>query len=179
MRGRQGCETARRADAAAGSIHRYLGTHIATRAEALSAWSGQGCDVKSFQLADARATVFTPDFGILTLCHRGRKLFRSTRYPGVDIIVLRQARRHLGLELRHQYSGPRQFDLSPEGSRWNAPKHFSLIAVRNGRVGSSQSGTVSQNGGGRVLQPHGNCEFDSERGRGLGAPGNPWRNRGR
>jgi Domain of unknown function (DUF4440) len=44
-----------------------FGTHIATRAETLSAWSGQGCNVKSFQLADARATMFTPDFGILTL----------------------------------------------------------------------------------------------------------------
>jgi ketosteroid isomerase-like protein len=44
-----------------------FGTHLATRAAALSAWSGRGCDVKSFQLADARATMFTPDFGILTL----------------------------------------------------------------------------------------------------------------
>jgi hypothetical protein len=44
-----------------------FGTHIGTRAETLSAWSGQGCDVKSFQLADARANMFTPDFGILTL----------------------------------------------------------------------------------------------------------------
>jgi hypothetical protein len=44
-----------------------FGTHIATRAETLSAWSGQGCNVKSFRLADARATMFTPDFGILTL----------------------------------------------------------------------------------------------------------------
>jgi len=44
-----------------------FGTHIATRAETLSAWSGRGCDVKSFQLADARATMVTPDFGILTL----------------------------------------------------------------------------------------------------------------
>ena len=44
-----------------------FGTHIATRAETLSAWSGQGCNVKSFQLADARAIMFTPDFGILTL----------------------------------------------------------------------------------------------------------------
>jgi hypothetical protein len=44
-----------------------FGTHIGTRAEVLSAWSGQGCDVKSFQLADARATMFTPGFGILTL----------------------------------------------------------------------------------------------------------------
>jgi len=44
-----------------------FGTHIGTRAETLSAWSGQGCEVKKFQLADARATMFTPDFGILTL----------------------------------------------------------------------------------------------------------------
>lgn len=44
-----------------------FGTHIGTRAEALSAWSGRGCDVKSFQLGDAQATMFTPDFGILTL----------------------------------------------------------------------------------------------------------------
>jgi hypothetical protein len=44
-----------------------FGTHIGTRAETLSAWSGRGCDVKSFQLVDARATMFTPDFGILTL----------------------------------------------------------------------------------------------------------------
>jgi hypothetical protein len=44
-----------------------FGTHLGTRSETLSAWSGQGCDVKSFQLADARATMFTQDFGILTL----------------------------------------------------------------------------------------------------------------
>ena len=44
-----------------------FGTHIGTRAAAISAWSGRGCDVKSFQLADARATMFNPDFGILTL----------------------------------------------------------------------------------------------------------------
>jgi hypothetical protein len=44
-----------------------FGTHIGTRAETLSAWSGQGCDVKSFHLADARAAMFAPDFGILTL----------------------------------------------------------------------------------------------------------------
>lgn len=44
-----------------------FGDHIGTRAEGLRAWSGRGCDVKSFQLADARATMFTPDFGILTL----------------------------------------------------------------------------------------------------------------
>ena len=44
-----------------------FGTHIATRSETLENWSGRGCDVKSFQLGDARATMFTPDFGILTL----------------------------------------------------------------------------------------------------------------
>jgi hypothetical protein len=44
-----------------------FGTHIATRAETLNAWSGRGCDVKSFQLADARGTILTPNFGILTL----------------------------------------------------------------------------------------------------------------
>jgi Domain of unknown function (DUF4440) len=44
-----------------------FGTHIGTRAETLQAWSGQGCDVKTFQLSDAKATMFAPDFGILTL----------------------------------------------------------------------------------------------------------------
>jgi hypothetical protein len=34
-----------------------FGTHIGTRAETLSAWSGRGCDVKNFQLADAKATI--------------------------------------------------------------------------------------------------------------------------
>lgn len=44
-----------------------FGTHLGTRLEALSAWSGRGCDVKNFELANARATMLTPDFGILTL----------------------------------------------------------------------------------------------------------------
>lgn len=44
-----------------------FGDHIGTRAEALSTWSGRGCDVKSFHLGDARATMFARDFGILTL----------------------------------------------------------------------------------------------------------------
>ena len=44
-----------------------FGDHIGTRAGALRAWSGRGCDVESFHLADAQATMFTPDFGILTL----------------------------------------------------------------------------------------------------------------
>jgi hypothetical protein len=44
-----------------------FGDHIGTRAATLGAWSGRGCDIKSFQLSDARATMFTSDFGILTL----------------------------------------------------------------------------------------------------------------
>jgi hypothetical protein len=44
-----------------------FGMHLATRTEALKNWSGEGCDVKGFDLGDARATMFTPDFGILTL----------------------------------------------------------------------------------------------------------------
>ncbi len=44
-----------------------FGDHIATRAETLKAWSGEGCDVKSFDLTSAKATMFTPTFGILTL----------------------------------------------------------------------------------------------------------------
>jgi hypothetical protein len=45
-----------------------FGNHLGTRAEALNAFSGrQGCDVKSFQLSDARATRVTPNVAILTL----------------------------------------------------------------------------------------------------------------
>src|SRR5690606_20224597 len=44
-----------------------FGNHIATRADTLKAWSGEGCDVKSFQLAGAKATMFAPDLGVLTL----------------------------------------------------------------------------------------------------------------
>jgi hypothetical protein len=43
-----------------------FGNHIATRAEALKAWSGEGCDVKSFELEGAKATMFSPDVGVLT-----------------------------------------------------------------------------------------------------------------
>jgi hypothetical protein len=43
-----------------------FGNHIATRAEALKAWSGEGCDVKGFELEGAKATMFSPDVGVLT-----------------------------------------------------------------------------------------------------------------
>lgn len=43
-----------------------FGDHIGDRGEALKAWSGDGCDVKSFDLRGAKATMFGPDFGVLT-----------------------------------------------------------------------------------------------------------------
>ena len=43
-----------------------FGTHLATKAEALKNWSGQGCDVKTISLTDAEATMFSPTVGILT-----------------------------------------------------------------------------------------------------------------
>ncbi|MBS0505200.1 MAG: nuclear transport factor 2 family protein [Proteobacteria bacterium] len=43
-----------------------FGNHIGSRADALKAWSGEGCDVKDFKFTGARATMFAPDFGILT-----------------------------------------------------------------------------------------------------------------
>ena len=43
-----------------------FGDHIATRAQALKAWSGEGCDVKSFEFSGAKATMFAPNFGVLT-----------------------------------------------------------------------------------------------------------------
>ena len=43
-----------------------FGHHLATRAESLKTWSGEGCDVKRFNLAGARATMLTADVGILT-----------------------------------------------------------------------------------------------------------------
>ena len=44
-----------------------FGNHIATRPEALKAWSGEGCEVKSFDIGGAKATMFAPDFGVLTV----------------------------------------------------------------------------------------------------------------
>lgn len=43
-----------------------FGNHLATKAQAVKTWSGQGCRVKSFDLADGKATMLTPDVGILT-----------------------------------------------------------------------------------------------------------------
>ena len=44
-----------------------FGNHIATRPAAVKAWSGEGCDVKSFDIGGAEATMFAPDFGVLTV----------------------------------------------------------------------------------------------------------------
>ncbi|MGH7024069.1 MAG: nuclear transport factor 2 family protein [Caulobacteraceae bacterium] len=44
-----------------------FGDHLATRPEAVKAWSGEGCSVKSFDLGGAKATMFAPDFGVLTV----------------------------------------------------------------------------------------------------------------
>jgi hypothetical protein len=43
-----------------------FGIHLATKAEALKNWSGEGCDVKTVRLTDAAATMFSPTVGILT-----------------------------------------------------------------------------------------------------------------
>ena len=43
-----------------------FGIHLATKAEALKNWSGEGCDVKTVGLADAAATMLSPTVGILT-----------------------------------------------------------------------------------------------------------------
>jgi hypothetical protein len=69
-----------------------FGNHIATRADTLKAWSGEGCEVKSFQIADAKATMFTPDLGILTLrASADAKCFGQDVWPvwGSSIYVRR------------------------------------------------------------------------------------------
>jgi hypothetical protein len=43
-----------------------FGIHLATKAEALKNWSGEGCDVKAVSLTDAAATMLSPTVGILT-----------------------------------------------------------------------------------------------------------------
>jgi hypothetical protein len=43
-----------------------FGIHLATKAEALKNWSGEGCNVKTVALTDAVATIFSPTVGILT-----------------------------------------------------------------------------------------------------------------
>ena len=43
-----------------------FGHHIATRAETVKAWSGEGCAIKGFNLTGAKATMFSSDLGVLT-----------------------------------------------------------------------------------------------------------------
>jgi Domain of unknown function (DUF4440) len=43
-----------------------FGIHLASKAEALKNWSGEGCDVKTVALTDAAATMLSPTVGILT-----------------------------------------------------------------------------------------------------------------
>ena len=43
-----------------------FGIHLATKAEALKNWSGQGCDVMTIDLTDAAATMSSPTVGLLT-----------------------------------------------------------------------------------------------------------------
>lgn len=43
-----------------------FGTHLASKAEALKNWSGEGCDVKTVGLTDAAATMLSSTVGILT-----------------------------------------------------------------------------------------------------------------
>jgi hypothetical protein len=43
-----------------------FGIHLATKAEALKNWSGEGCNVKTISLTDAAATMISPTVGILT-----------------------------------------------------------------------------------------------------------------
>jgi len=61
---------AKRIDALLGDPVQFIdifGDHIATRPETIKTWSGEGCDVKSFNIGGAKATMFSPDFGVLTL----------------------------------------------------------------------------------------------------------------
>ena len=61
---------AKRIDAIIGDPVQFIdifGDHLATRPEAIKTWVGKGCDVKSFDIDGAKATMFSPDFGVLTL----------------------------------------------------------------------------------------------------------------
>ncbi len=49
------------------SFINIFGTYFATKADALTDWSGTGCDVKSVSVTDAAATMLSPTIGILTL----------------------------------------------------------------------------------------------------------------
>jgi hypothetical protein len=48
------------------SFINIFGVYLATKAEALKNWSGEGCDVKSVSVTDAAATMLSPTVGILT-----------------------------------------------------------------------------------------------------------------
>jgi hypothetical protein len=48
------------------SFINIFGTYLATKTDALSNWSGAGCDVKSVAVVDAAATMLSPTVGILT-----------------------------------------------------------------------------------------------------------------
>ena len=48
------------------SFINIFGTHLATKADALTNWSGAGCDVKGVSLTDAAATMVSPTVGTLT-----------------------------------------------------------------------------------------------------------------
>jgi hypothetical protein len=43
-----------------------FGDHLGTRADAIKAWSGKGCAVSRFDITGAKATMLSPDLGILT-----------------------------------------------------------------------------------------------------------------
>jgi ketosteroid isomerase-like protein len=48
------------------SFINIIGTHLATKADALKHWGGAGCDVKSVSVTDAVGTMLSPTVGILT-----------------------------------------------------------------------------------------------------------------
>lgn len=61
---------AKRIDALLGDPIQFIdifGDHIGSRPEVLNTWSGEGCDITSFDIGGAKATMFAPDFGILTV----------------------------------------------------------------------------------------------------------------
>ncbi len=61
---------ARRIDTLLGDPVQFIdifGNHIGTRPDTLKAWSGSGCDITRFDLGGAKATMLTPDVGILTV----------------------------------------------------------------------------------------------------------------
>jgi hypothetical protein len=83
-----------------------FGDHIATRAQALKAWSGEGCDVKSFEFSGAKATMFAPNFrrADLPCLIRGQVLW-ARRLADLGNFLLRQTWRCLDVVWRHQCAG--------------------------------------------------------------------------